>query len=72
MTRADVAAEHERRGAIRPALKNVRAARFLTNGVQVEALDQFENLVLIRRIAQTNPQPFGLWLTDLLVVTDYG
>src|SRR5687767_3171930 len=71
MTSADVAAEHERRRAVRPALKDVRATRFLTNGVQVEALNQFEHLVLIGRIAQTNAQPFGLWLANLLIVSDY-
>ncbi len=71
MPRADVAAEHERRRSIRPALKNVRTARFLTNRVQVESLDQFEHMVLIGRIAQADAQPFRLGLTDLLIVTDY-
>ena len=71
VTSADVAAKHERGRAIRPALENVWTAGFLTNRVQVEALDQLEHLVLISRIAQPNPQPFRLWLTDLLIVTDY-
>ena len=39
MTRADVAAEHERRGAIGPAFKNVWTTSFLTNSVQVESFD---------------------------------
>jgi hypothetical protein len=67
MTRTDVATEHERGGAIRPALKDVRTLGFLTNRVQVQTLDQLEQMVLVRRIAQTNPQPFGLWLTRFLV-----
>ena len=71
MTRADVAAEHESRGAIGPALENVRTTRFLTNGVQIESFDQLQHLVLIGRVAQTDAQPFGLWLTDLLIVADY-
>jgi len=71
MTRADVAAEHERRRPIIPALEDVRTTRFLTNSVQVQALDQFEHLVLIGRIAKADAQPFGLWLTNLLIITDY-
>jgi len=35
VARAGVAAEHEGRGAVRPALEDVRAACFLTNGVKV-------------------------------------
>jgi len=71
MTRADVAAEHERRRAIRPTLKDVRTTSFLTNGVQVESFDQLQYLVLIRWIAQTDAQPFGFGLAYLLIVTDY-
>src|SRR5262249_29176949 len=71
MTRADVAAEHERRGAVGPTLENVWTTSFLTNSVQVESFDQLQHLVLIRWIAQTDAQPFGLGLTYLLVVADY-
>ena len=71
MPRADVAAEHERRGAIRPALKNVWATGFLANSVQVQALDQLQYVVLVRRVAQTNLQPLWLWLTGRRVVADY-
>jgi hypothetical protein len=39
MACADVSAKHEGRGAIGPAFKNVRTARFLTDGVQVQTLD---------------------------------
>jgi hypothetical protein len=71
MTRADIAAQHERGGSIRPAFENVRAAGFLTNGVQIESFDQLQHLVLIGRIAQPDAKPFRLGLADLLVVTDY-
>ena len=71
MTRANVAAEHERRGAIGPTLKYVRTTCFLTNRVQIESFDQLQHLVLIRRIAQADAKPFGLRLADLLVVADY-
>ena len=71
MTRANITAEHERGGAIGPALKNVGTARFLTDGVEVESLDQLQHLVLIGRVAQTDAQPLGLGLTDFLIVADY-
>jgi hypothetical protein len=71
MTRTDVAAEHERRGAIGPTFKNIWATSFLTNGVQVESFDQLQNLVLVRWVAQADAQPFGFGLTYLLVVADY-
>jgi len=35
--------------------------------MKVEPLNQLEQMVLIRRIAQTNAQPFRLWLTRLWV-----
>ena len=47
MPRADVAAQHEGGGAIRPALKNIRTLCFLTNGVKIEPFDQFQNMILI-------------------------
>src|SRR5690242_11815780 len=65
MTRANVAAQHEGRSAIRPAFKDVRALRFLTDGVQVQPLNQLQQMILVRRIAQTNAQPFRLGLTRL-------
>jgi hypothetical protein len=71
MTRADVAAEHERGGAIGPTLENVWAARFLADGVQVQTFDQLQHLVLVGRVAEADAQPFGLGLTDLLIVADY-
>jgi hypothetical protein len=54
MTRADVAAEHERRGAVGPTLENVWATGFLADGVQVQAFDQLQDLVLVSRVAQAD------------------
>ena len=71
MARADVAAEHESRGAIGPALENVRTTGFLTDCVQVESFDQLQHLVLVGWITQTDAKPFGFGLTYLLIVTDY-
>jgi hypothetical protein len=31
--------------------------------VQIQSLDQLEQVVLVSRIAQTDPEPLGLWLT---------
>ena len=70
VSRADVAAEHERRSSIRPAFKNVWTTSFLTNRVQVKSLDQLQHVVLIGWIAQPDLQPFRLWLTDFGIVTD--
>src|SRR5205085_7510601 len=70
MARAGVAAEHERGGAIRPALEDVRAACLLTDRVQVQALDELQHVVLIRRIAQTYLQPLRLRRAWLLIVDD--
>src|SRR5436305_10966732 len=63
VARADVAREHEGRRPIRPALEDVWAFRLLTNSVQVQAFDQLEHMILIRRIAQANLQPFRLGLS---------
>jgi hypothetical protein len=60
MARADVAAEHEGGGAVRPTLEDIRAARFLTDRVQIQPLDQIEHMILIRRVADANLQPVGL------------
>jgi len=68
--RANIAAKHESRGAIRPAFKDVWAAGFLTNRVQVETLNQFHNVVLVGGIAQTNLQPVGFWPAGLRDVAD--
>lgn len=60
MPRTCVAAEHERRGLVGPAFKDVWAFRFLTDGVQIEAVDEFEDGVLILRIAELDLEPIGL------------
>jgi hypothetical protein len=71
MARANIAAQHERGGAVGPTFKNIRAARFLANCVQVESFDQLQDIVLVRRITQPDAKPFGLGLADFLVITDY-
>src|SRR5437868_5260960 len=63
MTGTDVAAQHKGRSPISPALEDVWAPCFLTNRMQIQALNQVEQMVLIGWIAQTNPQPSGFWLT---------
>src|SRR5258705_1454514 len=71
MPRANIAAEHEGCGAVRPAFENVWAACFLANRVEVQPLDQLQDVALVRRIAQTNLQPLRLWLTWPRIVADY-
>ena len=70
MARANVTAQHESRGAIRPAFEDVRTARFLADRVQIQPFDELQNVVLVRRITETDAEPFGLGLTDFLIVTD--
>src|SRR5687768_12044129 len=57
---ASVAAEHKCRGLVRPALKNIRAFRFLANRMQVQPADQIEHGVLVARIAELYLQPIRL------------
>ena len=71
MACADVAPEHKGGRAIRPALKDVWTARFLADRMQVQSFDQFQYMVLVRRIAQTNLEPLRLWQLRLRVVSDY-
>src|SRR5262245_5359591 len=71
VARADVAAEHESRRAIRPALKDVWATRFLANRVEIETFNQLQDVVLVSRITQSNAEPLGFGLTYFLVVADY-
>src|SRR2546425_4038588 len=63
MPRADIAAQHKGRSPISPALEDVWAPRFLANRVQVQALNQVEQMVLIGWITEANPQPLGFRLT---------
>src|SRR2546430_9973449 len=64
MPRANVAPQHKGRSPISPALEDVRTPRFLTNRVQVQALNQVEQMVLIGWITEANPQPLGFRLTS--------
>jgi hypothetical protein len=70
MARADVSAQHERRRSVRPAFEDVWTTGFLTDGVQVQALNQFQNIVLIGGIAQPDFQPFGLGLSRFGRIAD--
>jgi hypothetical protein len=70
MTRANVAAKHERRRAIRPTFEDVWATRFLTDRVQVKTFNQLQYVILIGRIAQTNLQPVGFGLARFRSVAD--
>ncbi len=63
MPGANVAAQHKGCGPISPAFKDIRTLRFLTNSVQIQSLNQLQQVILIRRIAQTNSQPLWFWLT---------
>ena len=62
VARADVAREHEGSGSVGPALEDVRTLGLLADSVQVQAFYKPENVVLIRRVAQTNLQPLRLRL----------
>ena len=65
MSGANVTAQHERRRAIGPAFENVWTTCFLANCMQVQAVDQLEHVVLIRRITQADLEPFRLGLPRL-------
>ena len=70
MPGANVSAKHERRGAVRPAFKDIRTAGFLADSVQVQALNQLQNIVLIGGVAQPNFQPIGLGLPRFWRIAD--
>lgn len=61
MPGAGIAAEHECCRFIRPALENVRAFRFLTNGVKIQTFNKIKNLVLVGRVTEFDLQPIGLF-----------
>ena len=71
MPRADITAQHKGCGPIRPALKNVGAASFLTDGVQIQSFNQLKHMILISRVAETDFEPFRFRLTDFGAITDY-
>src|SRR5437870_5503912 len=64
MTGTDVAAQHKGRSPISPALEDVWTLRFLANRVQIQALNQVEQMVLIGWITEANAQPLGFRLTS--------
>jgi len=70
VSRANIATKHEGGRAIRPAFEDVWAPRFLTNGVQVKALNQLQDMILIAGIAETNLQPVGFGLAWFRNVAD--
>ena len=61
MSRAGVTAEHKRCSFIGPAFENIRTLGLLANRMQVQAIDKFEDGVLIARVAQLDLQPVGLF-----------
>ena len=71
MPRADIPAQHKGCGPIRPALKNVRAPRFLADGVQIQSFNQLKYVILISRVAESDFEPFRFRLTDLGGITYY-
>jgi len=71
MPRADITAQHKGGSPVRPALKNVRAPRFLADGVQIKSFNQLKYVILISRVAESDFEPFRLRLTDFGGVTDY-
>ena len=58
--RADVAEDHDRQRAAVPALADVRAARALAHGVQLELLDHRAQLEERRLGRQRGPDPLGV------------
>ena len=59
---ADVAQNHERGGAVRPAFADVRAARFLAHRVQLELAHQAFEAEVGRRAGRAHLEPLGLRL----------
>ena len=64
---ADITAQHEGCSTVSPALEDVWTPCLLTDRVQVQTLNQLKQMILIRRIAQANPEPLRFWLTRLNV-----
>jgi len=69
--RTDVPTQHERCRSIGPTFKDIRAVRFLADGVKIQSFDQLQHLILVCWIAQTDLQPGGLGLAGLLDIADY-
>src|SRR4030095_12370515 len=64
MSSAYVSKNHECRGAFSPALEDVRASSFLTNGVQAQVLDQI--IYTVEFLIRANPhlEPFRSWAVE--------
>ena len=60
--RADVAEDHEGRGAVLPALADVRAVRFLADRVEVELAHQLLEPEVLRPAGSANLEPARLSL----------
>ena len=65
--RAGVAEDHERRGAVVPALADVRAVRFLADGVETEVAHQALEAEVVLGAGRADLQPVGLGLPRQLV-----
>ncbi len=61
MPRTCIAAEHESRGLIGPAFEDIRALCLLADGVKIQSVDQVQDLILVRRVAQFYLQPIRLF-----------
>src|SRR6202043_3594263 len=57
--RADLAENHERGGAVMPALADVRALRFLAHRVQLQLAHEALEACVIRRPRRAHLQPLG-------------
>src|SRR6185436_15395454 len=60
--RADIAQNHERRGAMVPAFADVRAPRILTHGVQLQVVHDALETDVVLRPGRTDLEPGGLRL----------
>src|SRR5262245_13863983 len=60
--RADVAENHEGRGAMVPALADVRTPRLLTDGVELQLLHYAFETQIVLRTRRAHLEPRRLWL----------
>ena len=67
-SRAPLAVDHEGRGAVGPALVDVRAARLLAHGDQAEVVDGAPELAVALADADGHPHPVRLALPDVEAV----
>jgi hypothetical protein len=67
VTGANIAAKHKSCRPISPAFEDVRTPCFLTDRVQLQPFNQFQQMIVVGWIADTNPQPFRFRLTGFRV-----